>query len=323
MTVEVTMRDMLEAGVHFGHRTRFWNPKMAPYIFGTRQRIHIINLEKTLPKFRDTLHFIADIARNKGRVLFVGTKHAARDIIKQEATRCGMPYVDYRWLGGMLTNYKTIRQSIKRLKDLEVMFENERSFDGMTKKEMLTLMREKEKLSNCLEGIKNMGGLPDAIFIIDVQQEKIAIQEARRLKIPVAAVVDTNSNPDGIDYMIPGNDDALRSIRLYCKTIADTIIEARGVLDLKEEKTPAKKAAPQKKEAVVKKVVKKKAQKKATDSDDSEAVEADGAEQKADAKKKPAAKKVVAKKKAAAKKPAAKKAAAKKPAAKKAEDAAE
>lgn len=296
MTTTVSMRQMLEAGVHFGHKTRYWNPKMAPYIFGSRYDIHIINLEETLPRFRDMLGFINQIAANRGRVLFVGTKYAARDIVREEATRCGMPYVDHRWLGGMLTNYKTIRQSVKRLKDIEVDIENEKFMSKLTKKEGLQLMREKEKLSTALEGVKNMGGLPDAIFVIDVKHEKIAIQEARRLGIPVIGIVDTNSNPEDIDYMVPGNDDALRAIRLYCKSIADVILEARKALELqaiKEQKAaPAKPAAKKAEKAVVKKVVKKKA--------------ADEQEAKAQPAKKPAAKK------AAAKKPAAKKAAAKK-----------
>lgn len=252
---DVTMRQMLEAGVHFGHQTRYWNPKMAPYIFGSRHKIHIINLEETLPMFRDAVKVIADIASKRGKVLFVGTKFAARDIVREEATRCGMPYVDYRWLGGMLTNYKTIRQSIKRLKDLEEQIANEGNLAGMTKKEVLNLMREKEKLSSNLSGIKNMGGLPDALLVIDVMHEKIAIQEARRLGIPVIGVVDTNSCPDNIDYVIPGNDDALRAIRLYCKTIADAIIEARGALELVE----AKEAKEKKKAEPAKRIVTKKA----------------------------------------------------------------
>jgi len=243
---DVTMRQMLEAGVHFGHQTRYWNPKMAPYIFGSRHKIHIINLEETLPMFRDAVKVIADIASNRGKVLFVGTKFAARDIVREEATRCGMPYVDYRWLGGMLTNYKTIRQSIKRLKEFEEQIANEENLAGMTKKEVLNLMREKEKLSANLSGIKNMGGLPDALLVIDVMHEKIAIQEARRLGIPVIGIVDTNSCPDNIDYVIPGNDDALRAIRLYCKTIADAIIEARGALELVDAKESKEKTKPAK-----------------------------------------------------------------------------
>lgn len=249
---EVTMRDLLEAGVHFGHQKRFWNPKMAPYIYGIRQKIHIINLENTLPLFRRVLQMVRQIASNRGKVLFVGTKYAAREIIKEEAIRCGMPYVNQRWLGGMLTNYKTIRQSIKRLKALENMLSNEDALQGMTKKEVLNLMREKDKLATSLDGIKNMGGLPDVLFVIDVEQEKIAISEARRLGIPVIAVVDTNCSPDNIDYIIPGNDDAARSIRLYCRSLADTIIDARGPVSDEIEKFDDKEE-----KVVIKKVVKK------------------------------------------------------------------
>lgn len=294
----VTMRDMLQAGVHFGHQKRYWNPKMAPYIYGARSRIHIINLEETLPRFNHMLKFMANVAEKRGKVLFVGTKPAAREIIKEEATRCGMPYVDYRWLGGMLTNYKTIRQSIKRLKELEEKTQDKELIEKLTKKELLNMIREKDKLSACLNGIKNMGGLPDAIFVIDVKHEKIAIQEAKRLGIPVAGIVDTNSSPENIDFLVPGNDDAMRAIKLYCNAVAETIIKARGVLPVeKEKKAEAPKTS---KPVTVKKVVAKKpAAKKAAEKQ--EATEA----------KKPAAKK------AAAKKPAAKKAAAKKPAAKK------
>ncbi|MBS0350653.1 MAG: 30S ribosomal protein S2 [Proteobacteria bacterium] len=253
--IEVTMRQMLEAGVHFGHQTRYWNPKMASFIYGSRHKIHIINLEETLPRFREALKFLSDIAANKGRVLFVGTKHAAREAVREEAIRCGMPYVNHRWLGGMLTNYKTIRQSIKRLKELEELLQDEKITSRLTKKEVLRLVGEKDKLSTLIEGVKNMGGLPDALFIIDVGNEKIAVKEAQRLSIPIVGIVDTNNNPDGIDFPIPGNDDALRAIRFYCKTLADAIIEARGVLDL----APAKVEEPQAKTKVkVKKVVKKK-----------------------------------------------------------------
>lgn len=261
---EITMRQMLEAGVHFGHQTRYWNPKMAAYIYGSRHKIHIINLEKSLPLFREAIQFITSLASKKGRILFVGTKYSAREIIKEEAIRCGMPYVNNRWLGGMLTNYKTIRQSIKRLKHLEELITNEEVTAKMTKKERLNLHREKDKLSAALEGIKNMGGLPDALFVIDVNHEKIAVQEAKRLGIPVIGIVDTNSNPDGVDYLVPGNDDALRAIRLYCKTAADTIIEARNVLELiaakkeiKEEQPSTVKKVVKKKKAAAKKVTKK------------------------------------------------------------------
>ncbi|OGO93484.1 MAG: 30S ribosomal protein S2 [Coxiella sp. RIFCSPHIGHO2_12_FULL_44_14] len=251
---DITMRQMLEAGVHFGHQTRYWNPKMAPYIYGAHHKIHIINLEETLPLFRRAMQFAVEVAAKRGKILLVGTKHAARDIVREEATRCGMPYVDYRWLGGMLTNYKTIRQSIKRLKELEEYIANEENLVDMTKKEVLSLMRRKDKLSSNLSGIKNMGSLPDALFVIDVTHEKIAIQEAQRLGIPIIGVVDTNSSPDGIDYLIPGNDDALRAIRLYCQTLAEMIIQARGSLEL----TNLKQKEEEKPEATTKRVITKK-----------------------------------------------------------------
>lgn len=226
MPSNVSMRDMLQAGVHFGHRTRYWEPKMAPYIFGSRNDIHIINLEKTVPLFQDALNFISRIAANKGRILFVGTKRAASQIVADAAKRCDMPYVDHRWLGGMLTNWKTIRQSIKRLKELEKMRDSG-MFERMIKKEGLTLSRKLEKLERSLGGIKNMGGLPDAIFVIDTRHEKIAVQEAKRLKIPVIGVVDSNNTPDDIDYIIPGNDDSMRAIELYLNHAADIISDAR------------------------------------------------------------------------------------------------
>lgn len=225
--MSLSMRDMLKAGVHFGHQTCHWNPKMASYIFGARNKIHIINLEKTLPMMNDALNFIGNLASKKGKILFVGTKSAAHEIIKEEAQRCRMPYVDHRWLGGMLTNYKTIRQSIKRLKDLEVLFDKG-NFGRLTKKEILNLTRDKQKLERGLGGIKNMGGLPDAIFIVDVGQEKIAIAEANRLSIPVIGIVDTNNSPDGVSYVVPGNDDSIRSIQLYAKAVADCILDARA-----------------------------------------------------------------------------------------------
>ncbi len=310
----ISMRQLLEAGVHFGHQARFWNPKMGPYIFGLHQKIHIINLEETLPRFRDAVRYIGQIAANRGKVMFVGTKFAARDIVREEATRCGMPYVNHRWLGGMLTNYKTIRQSIKRLKELEAMLESEDALIGKTKKELLTLTREKDKLSACLEGIKNMGGLPDALFVIDVKNEKIAIQEANRLGIPVIGIVDTNSDPDNIDFMIPGNDDALRSIRFYCNMIAETVIEERGVVEVEAPKKAKTAEAP--KVPVKKKVVKKQAAGEAVtetgENVDEVAVapakKKASAKEKAPAKKKPAVKKVAAKKKPAAKKKVAAKA---------------
>jgi small subunit ribosomal protein S2 len=220
------MRQMLEAGVHFGHQTRFWHPKMAPYIFGERNKIHIINLEQTLPLFEESLNFVGRLAAKRGRILFVGTKRAAQEAVEREATRCGMPYVNRRWLGGMLTNYKTVKQSIRRLKELETMIE-QGGLERITKKEGLTLRRELDKLNNSLSGIKDMEGLPDALFVIDVGHEKIAIAEAKKLNIPVVAVVDTNNSPDGCDYVIPGNDDAIRSINLYVQAIADAVIDAR------------------------------------------------------------------------------------------------
>jgi small subunit ribosomal protein S2 len=223
----VTMRQMLEAGVHFGHQTRYWNPKMAPFLFGDRNKIHIINLEKSLPLYNDAMNFVSKLASKKGKILFVGTKRQARDIISEEAVRCGMPYVNHRWLGGMLTNYKTVKQSIKRLKDLEAM-DGDGSFDRLTKKEALMRRREMEKLQRSLGGIKDMGGLPDALFVVDVGHEKIAITEARTLGIPVIAVVDSNGTPDNIDYVIPGNDDAIRAITLYVQGAASAILEGKA-----------------------------------------------------------------------------------------------
>jgi small subunit ribosomal protein S2 len=225
--MQVTIQDMMKAGVHFGHQTRYWNPKMGQYIYGARNKIHIIDLGKTLPLFQDALNFLSGVAAKKGKILFVGTKFAAQDIIKEEAERCRMPYVDRRWLGGMLTNYKTIRQSIKRLKELEAMFETNK-FGRLTKKEVLNLTREKDKLMHGLGGIKNMGGIPDAIFVIDVGHEKIAVLEAARLGIPVVGIVDSNNDPDGVTYVIPGNDDSTRAIRFYAKAIADAVLEARA-----------------------------------------------------------------------------------------------
>lgn len=233
----VTIRQMLEAGVHFGHRTRHWDPKMASYIYGARDKVHIINLEKTLPLLKDALNYLGSVAARRGKILFVGTKRAAHNIIKEQAIRCGMPYVDHRWLGGMLTNYRTVRQSIKRLKDLETM-STDGTFDKITKKEALNLTREKVKLERSLGGIKDMNGLPDTLFVIDIGHEKIAITEAKKLGIPVVAVVDTNHNPEKIDYIIPGNDDAIRAIELYVTCVADAIIEAKGSIttaDLSKE----------------------------------------------------------------------------------------
>jgi small subunit ribosomal protein S2 len=221
------MREMLEAGVHFGHQTRFWNPKMAPFIFGHRNKIHIVNLEKTLAKYQEAIAFVKKLAAKKGTVLFVSTKRQAREIIAEEAQRAGMPYVDERWLGGMLTNFKTVKLSIKRLKDLEQM-DQDGSFERMSKKEALTSRRELEKLQKSMGGIKDMPGLPDAIFVIDVGFHKIAITEAGKLGIPVVGVVDTNHSPDGVSYIIPGNDDSSRAIRLYARGVADAILEGRS-----------------------------------------------------------------------------------------------
>jgi small subunit ribosomal protein S2 len=224
----INMKDMLAAGVHYGHQKRYWNPKMEPYIYGVHNKVHIINLEKTLPLFSDALNFISSKVSNRGKILFVGTKYSAQAAVKEEATRCGMPYVDYRWLGGMLTNYKTMRQLIKRYRELEKM-KQDGSFEYFTKKEALQFQREMDKLERGIGGIKDMGGLPDALFVIDVGNEKIAITEAQRLGIPVIGVVDTNHSPDGIDYVIPGNDDASRAIRFYTKTVADVILDAKAV----------------------------------------------------------------------------------------------
>ncbi len=222
-----TMRQMLEAGVHFGHQTRFWNPKMANYIFGHRNKIHIINLEKTLAKYNEAIAFVKKLTAQKGTVLFVSTKRQAREIIAEEALRCGMPCVDERWLGGMLTNYKTVKLSIKRLKDMEQMAQDN-LFEKMSKKEGLMLQRELVKLQKSLGGIKDMGGLPDALFVIDVGYHKIAITEANKLGIPVIGVVDTNHSPEGINYIIPGNDDSSRAIRLYARGVADAILEGKN-----------------------------------------------------------------------------------------------
>lgn len=256
----VTMRQMLEAGVHFGHQVRYWNPKMAPYIYGTRNKIHIINLEKTLPMFNDAVNFLGSVAAKKGKILFVGTKPQIRDTLKAEAERCKMPYVHYRWLGGMLTNYKTIRQSLKRLKDLEELRDGPK-FHKLTKKEALSLTREITKLERGLGGIRNMGGIPDAIFVLDVGHENIAVSEATKLRIPIVGIVDTNHSPIGIDYVIPGNDDSVRALKLYLQGVADAIVEARSniveeeVVTEKEEKRILKKQPKPKKKVVTKKAV--------------------------------------------------------------------
>ncbi len=225
----VSMRQMLEAGVHFGHQTRYWNPKMAPYIFGQRNKIHIVNLEKTLPLYNDAMNFIGKLASNGGRVLFVGTKRAASNTIKEEAARCGMPYVNHRWLGGMLTNYKTIKLSINRLKELEAMAADGSMDQKFNKKEALGLKRQMEKLERSVGGIKNMRGIPDAMFVVDTGHEDIAVAEARKLGIPVIGVVDTNNDPELMDYVIPGNDDAIRAIQLYVQGASAAILEGRAV----------------------------------------------------------------------------------------------
>ena len=280
---DVTMRQMLEAGVHFGHQTRFWNPKMAPFIFGDRNKIHIINQEKSMPLYTDAMNFISSLAANKGTILFVGTKRAAQKLVREEAERCGMPYVNHRWLGGMLTNYKTVKQSIKRLKELESMMESGAT-EGLNKREVLDLSREQEKLARSLGGIKNMNGLPDAMFVIDVGHEKIAVAEAVKLGIPVIGVVDTNNSPDNVDYIIPGNDDAIRAITLYAQGVSAAVLEGKAstahigegaqdeFVELNEEgevspaskKKTAKKKTAAKKKVAKKKVAKKKAAKKKT-----------------------------------------------------------
>ena len=225
--MSVTMRQMLEAGVHFGHQTRFWNPRMAPYIFGQRNKIHIVNLEKTMAKYNEAMEFVRKLAANRGNIMFVSTKRQAREIIAEEAQRAGKPYVDERWLGGMLTNFKTVKQSIKRLKEVEAMMEDG-SAQRLSKREALTVRRELEKLQKSIGGIKDMGGLPDALFVIDVGYHKIAITEAQKLGIPVVAVVDTNHSPEGVDYLIPGNDDSSRAIRLYARGVADAVLQGRS-----------------------------------------------------------------------------------------------
>lgn len=224
---DVSMRQMLEAGVHFGHQTRFWSPKMGPYIFGARNKIHIINLERTLPMFRDALNFLGSVAADRGKILFVGTKRQAGKVVREQAQRCNCPYVDHRWLGGMLTNFKTVKNSIARLVELDEMASSGATM-GLTKKETLMLERERAKLDRSLSGIREMKGLPDALFVIDVDHERIAVSEARKLGIPVVGVCDTNSSPEGIDYLIPGNDDAIRAIRLYLQEAANAVLEARA-----------------------------------------------------------------------------------------------
>jgi len=227
--MSVTMRQMLEAGVHFGHQTRYWNPKMADYIFGQRNKIHIVNLEKTMQMYQDAMKYVRQLASNRGTILFVGTKRQAREILQEEALRAGMPFVDHRWLGGMLTNFKTVKASIKRLKDLEVMA-TDGTFDRMTKREALSHKRELDKLVKSLGGIKDMVALPDAMFVVDVGYHKIAVTEAKKLGIPIIGVVDTNHSPDGISYVIPGNDDSSRAIRLYARGVADAVLEGKSTV---------------------------------------------------------------------------------------------
>ncbi|MDI9240476.1 30S ribosomal protein S2 [Lysobacter sp. LF1] len=224
---QITMRQMLEAGVHFGHQTRYWNPKMGPYIFGARGKIHIINLEKTVPLFNDAMNFISGVAQKRGMILFLGTKRSARESIKEEAERCGMPYMTQRWLGGTLTNFRTVKQSVQRLKDLEAA-ETDGTFQKLVKHEVLGLRRERDKLEASLGGIKDMNRLPDALFVIDIGHEDIAIKEAKKLGIPVIAVVDTNYDPELVDYAIPGNDDAIRAVQLYARAAADAVLEGKA-----------------------------------------------------------------------------------------------
>jgi small subunit ribosomal protein S2 len=323
---KVTMRQMLEAGVHFGHQTRYWSPRMAPYIFGSRNKIHIINLECSLPMFREAVNFLGNLAGNGGNVLFVGTKRQASQIIKEEAQRSGSPYVDHRWLGGMLTNFKTIRNSVKRLQDLEAALAEDAAVQ-LSKKEELRLERERAKLDRALSGIREMNSLPDAMFVIDINSESIAVKEANKLGIPVVAVVDTNSKPDGVDYIIPGNDDAIRAIRLYTQGIADAIIEARSAaqvqalnkdgdeyveVDDSGKVVASSEAKPDEEEKPAKSVTRKKAVKKVVAKAKDKAEAEPG-----DTTKKVVKKKVV--KKATTKKAVAKKAVAKKTVAKKTE----
>ena len=226
----VTMREMLEAGVHFGHQTRYWNPKMANYLFGSRSKIHIIDLDKTLPLFNDAMNYLGQMSANKGTILFVGTKKAARKVVAEQAALCGMPYVNHRWLGGMLTNFKTIKKSIARLKELEALKADGTLYNRFGKKEALGMERELEKLERSLGGIKDMKGVPDVIFVLDVGYEKNAIAEAIKLGIPVVGIVDSNNSPDNIDYIIPGNDDSIRAVKLYCETAASSILDAKNAI---------------------------------------------------------------------------------------------
>lgn len=309
MAIKLSMRDMLAAGVHFGHQTRSWDPKMEEFIFGARNKIHIIDLEKTLPLFKDALNFMGDLGAKNSRILFVGTKRAAQDIVEEEATRCGMPYVNHRWLGGMLTNYKTVRQSIRRLKELEKMREDG-TFERMIKKEALTRQRELAKLDRALGGIKNMGGLPEALFVIDVGAEKIAIAEANRLRIPVIGIVDTNNSPDGVDYIIPGNDDSMGAIKLFVSAAAQAILDGKATAapvqrkpsedDFVEVKPDAEGEAKKTPKTVVKKAPAKAAIEEAAKAEPAKEETAAEAEK---APKKDAAKKTVTKKAAEGEEP--------------------
>jgi len=285
----VFLEDLFKSGAHFGHKTRYWNPKMKPYIFGSRNKIHIINLDITFRLYQDAVNFISQKASRKGgKVLFVGTKRSAQEIVAEEAQRCGMPYVNHRWLGGMLTNYKTVRQSIKRLKDLEKRKEDG-LFEKVTKKEALNLTREMEKLERTLGGIKFMGGLPDVVFVIDSDKERIAIEEANKLGIPVIAVVDTNSDPDGVDYLIPANDDAKRALKCYLGGVVDAIVDAKTAAQLEAVGSESKKAnkKPEAKKAEPKKDEPKKAEPKKAEAKKAEPkkVEAKKAEPKKEDKK--------------------------------------
>ncbi len=290
----VSMRQMLEAGVHFGHQTRYWNPKMGSYIFGQRNKIHIINLEQTLPMFNDAMNFLGTLSANGGRILFVGTKRAARDTVREEAERCNMPFVNHRWLGGMLTNFKTIKQSIKRLKELEEMFADGSVEQRFNKKEALGLEREMEKLERSLGGIKDMKGLPDAVFIIDTGHEKIAVNEAKKLGIPVVGVVDTNNDPDCIDYIIPGNDDAIRAIQLYVQGVSAAVLEGRASaaahIGFDEDDSEKAKKAKAKAKPKAKAKVKVKAKSEAKEEPESEEEAKDDVETNAEVKPKAKAK---------------------------------
>ncbi len=310
----VTMREMLEAGVHFGHQTRYWNPGMAPYLFGQRNKIHIINLEKTLPLYEEAMNFVSKLTSKKGTILFVGTKRAAQSIVAEEAIRCGMPYINRRWLGGLLTNFKTVRGSINRLKEIETM-QTDGSFERVNKKEQLMLRRELDKLKANLSGIKDMKGIPDAIFIVDVGYENIAVSEAVKLGIPVVGIVDSNNSPKGVDYVIPGNDDAIRSITLYTQGVAEAVLDSRQsvahlggagnsdeLIEIDDSGAPVE-AVEEAKPKVTKKTTKKKVVKKVDSAKEEEKPATDDAEiaEKKVTKKKAAAKKKVAKKKVAKK----------------------